>query len=105
MLNKGVLALHVPILGSRRFMLTKTLEWNLRWGLLDHMLDDRTFTLRPDFVSHPDHLARRFRFCPRPFTPASPSLSRLTPLIVTDTPLILVGSAGHGQRRFRDSTV
>mmetsp|Transcript_4303 Transcript_4303/g.12400 ORF Transcript_4303/g.12400 Transcript_4303/m.12400 type:complete len:983 (-) Transcript_4303:227-3175(-) len=61
MLNKGVLALHVPILGSRRFMLTKTLEWNLRWGLLDHMLDDRTFTLRPDFVSHPDHLARRFR--------------------------------------------
>ncbi len=61
MLNKGVLALHVPLVGRRRLMLTKTLEWSLRWGLLDQMLDERTFTLRPDFVSRPDILARRFR--------------------------------------------
>lgn len=61
MLNKGVLALNVPLLGARRFMLTKTLEWNLRWGVLDHMLDDSTFCIRPEFVSHPEILEQRLR--------------------------------------------
>jgi len=32
LLNRGVLALHVPVPGLRkRLMLTKTLEWNLQW--------------------------------------------------------------------------
>ena len=63
MLNKGVLALNVPLVGAgRRFMLTKTLEWNLRWVLLDHMFDEATFTVRPEFVSHPELLAQRFRW-------------------------------------------
>lgn len=61
MLNKGVLALNVPLLGARRFMLTKTLEWNLRWGVLDHMLDDSTFCVRPEFMSHPEILEQRLR--------------------------------------------
>ena len=61
MLNKGVLALNVPLCGGRRFMLTKTLEWNLRWGLLDHMFDESDFTIRPDFTSHPELLEQRFR--------------------------------------------
>lgn len=60
MLNKGVLALNVPLLGTRRFMLTKTLEWNLRWGVLDHMFDD-SFCIRPEFTSHPKLLEQRFR--------------------------------------------
>ena len=30
-------------------MLTKTLEWNLRWCILDHMFDDR-FRIRPEFL-------------------------------------------------------
>jgi Autophagy protein ATG9 len=63
MLNKGVLALNVPLPGARRFMLTKTLEWNLRWGILDHMFDEATFCIRPEFVSHPELLEQRLR-CP-----------------------------------------
>jgi autophagy-related protein 9 len=43
MLNSGVLALYVRggcgSLG-RRFMLTKTLEWNLYWCILDPMFDE-----------------------------------------------------------------
>lgn len=43
MLNAGVLALYVrgcgPVLG-RRFMLTKTLEWNLYLCILDPMFDE-----------------------------------------------------------------
>lgn len=32
MLNLGVLALNAPVMGARpRFLLTKTLEWNLYW--------------------------------------------------------------------------
>lgn len=42
MLNAGVLALHVPACCGmrRRFMLTKTLEWNLYWCILDSMFDE-----------------------------------------------------------------
>jgi hypothetical protein len=43
MLNAGVLALYVrgsgPVLG-RRFMLAKTLEWNLYLCILDPMFDE-----------------------------------------------------------------
>lgn len=61
MLNRGVLALHVALPWIRtRFMLTKTLEWNLHWCLLDSMFDD-SFRIRPAFVSSPGTLERRFR--------------------------------------------
>lgn len=60
MLNKGVLRLAAPLPGLRRRpMLTKTLEWNLRWGVLDHMFDEATFTLRQDFIADEARLRRR----------------------------------------------
>ncbi|EFJ46174.1 hypothetical protein VOLCADRAFT_93324 [Volvox carteri f. nagariensis] len=40
-------------------LLTKTLEWNLRWCVLDHMFDDR-FRIRPEF-SDVAALKRRLR--------------------------------------------
>ena len=63
MLNKGVLALHVgtPCLGLRKkFMLTKTLEWNLHWCLLDCMFGE-DFRLKPAFLEDAPALQRRFR--------------------------------------------
>lgn len=63
MLNKGVLALHVgtPCLGLRKkFMLTKTLEWNLHWCLLDCMFGE-DFRLKPAFLEDAKALQRRFR--------------------------------------------
>lgn len=63
MLNKGVLALHVgtPCLGLRKkFMLTKTLEWNLHWCLLDCMFGE-DFRLKPAFLQDAPALQRRFR--------------------------------------------
>ncbi|KAK9845371.1 hypothetical protein WJX81_004761 [Elliptochloris bilobata] len=62
LLNRGVLALHVPVPGLRkRLMLTKTLEWNLHWCVLDAMLDDKSFTIRESFVADVAGLQRRFR--------------------------------------------
>ena len=67
MLNKGVLALNVPVIGLRgRFMLTKTLEWNLRWCVLDSMFDEKHFRVRDDFVNDPAALQLRFRCAPPP---------------------------------------
>ena len=63
MLNKGVLALHVttPCFGLRKkFMLTKTLEWNLHWCLLDCMFGE-DFRLKPAFLEDAKALQRRFR--------------------------------------------
>lgn len=61
MLNRGVLALNVPIPGMRKsFMLTQTLEWNLQWCLFDCMFDER-FRIRRDFLYSPVALQRRFR--------------------------------------------
>lgn len=61
MLNQGVLALHISLPGLRpRFMLTKTLEWNLQWCILDAMFDD-SFRIRQDFVDNPRAIERRFR--------------------------------------------
>ena len=63
MLNKGVLALHVgtPCFGLRkRFMLTKTLEWNLHWCLLDCMFGE-DFRLKPAFLQDAKALQKRFR--------------------------------------------
>lgn len=64
MLNKGVLALHVgtPCLGLRkRFMLTKTLEWNLYWCLLDCMFGE-DFRIKPAFLGDAKALQKRFRY-------------------------------------------
>ena len=61
MLNRGVLALHIALPGLRtQFMLTKTLEWNLHWCILDAMFNDE-FRIRPEFVNNPRALERRFR--------------------------------------------
>ena len=62
MLNKGVLALNSPLPGLRgHFMLTKTLEWNLRWCVLDSMFDDRHFRVARGFVNDPEALRQRFK--------------------------------------------
>ena len=61
MLNRGVLALHISLPGVRpKFMLTKTLEWNLQWCILDAMFDE-SFRIRADFVNNPRDIERRFR--------------------------------------------
>uniref|UniRef100_A0A061R0H4 Autophagy-related protein 9 n=2 Tax=Tetraselmis sp. GSL018 TaxID=582737 RepID=A0A061R0H4_9CHLO len=61
MLNKGVLALNTPLPGlRRRVMLTKVVEWNLRYCLLDAMFDS-SFRIRPEFKRNPRMLARRFQ--------------------------------------------
>ncbi len=65
MLNKGVLALNVPVVGLRgRLMLTKTLEWNLRWCVLDSMFDEKHFRVRREFVDDPGALQLRFKCAP-----------------------------------------
>lgn len=54
MLNAGVLGLYVKGLGpfgGRRFMLTKTLEWNLYLCILDPMFDEH-FHIRQVCVSN-----------------------------------------------------
>ena len=43
------------------FMLTKTLEWNLRWCILDSMFDDRHFRVARGFVHDPEALRQRFK--------------------------------------------
>lgn len=61
MLNRGCLALNVPLPGLRKqFMLTKTLEWNLHWCLLTAMFD-KDFRISPDFIRDEAKLQRRFR--------------------------------------------
>lgn len=61
MLNKGCLALNVPLPGLRKhFMMTKTLEWSLQWCLLGAMFD-KDFRIHPDFIADERKLQRRFR--------------------------------------------
>lgn len=61
MLNKGVLALNIPLPGLRRHLvLTKTLEWNVYWCVLDAMFDDR-FTVKQTFLRDKSALQRRFK--------------------------------------------
>jgi hypothetical protein len=58
---QGVLALNVNVPGlGKRFMLTKTLEWNLQWCILDAMLDEH-FCIKPAFKHDTARLQRRFR--------------------------------------------
>ena len=66
-----MLALNVSMPGlGKRFMLTKTLEWNLHWCLLDTMLD-ANFQIKEDFTHDVARLQRRFRWRP-PLLPLSP---------------------------------
>ena len=72
---QGVLALNVSVPGlGKRFMLTKTLEWNLNWCLLDTMLD-HNFQIKEEFMHDVKRLQWRFRwrlFPPPPsFTPCA----------------------------------
>ena len=61
---QGVLALNVSVPGlGKRFMLTKTLEWNLQWCILDAMLDEH-FCIKPAFKHDTLRLQRRFRCGP-----------------------------------------
>jgi len=61
MLNRGILALNVPFPGlGGHLLLTKTLEWNLYWCILDPMFD-KGFRVKRSFVSEPMALRRRFR--------------------------------------------
>lgn len=62
MLNKRVLRLTVPALPGalgRRVWLTKMVEWNLYWSVLDSLFDEHC-RVRPDFADEAA-LARRFR--------------------------------------------
>ena len=64
LINRGVVSPRLPLprmlgMGCGRALLTKTMEWNLRWCVLDHMLDERTFRLRPDFLNCPERLQTR----------------------------------------------
>ena len=56
-----MLALNVSMPGlGKRFMLTKTLEWNLHWCILDAMLD-HNFRIKEEFKHDVTRLQRRFR--------------------------------------------
>eukprot|EP00959_Pyramimonas_sp_CCMP1952_P327886 6864413-Pyramimonas_sp.AAC.1 len=61
MLNKDVLCLSLPLpmLGSR-VMLTKILEWNLYWCILDNMFDNN-FHIRHEFTMDERALKKRLR--------------------------------------------
>mmetsp|Transcript_9788 Transcript_9788/g.16809 ORF Transcript_9788/g.16809 Transcript_9788/m.16809 type:complete len:717 (+) Transcript_9788:381-2531(+) len=62
MLNKDVLCLQLPLPGvGRRVMLTKILEWNLYWCILDCMFDNN-FLIRREFTLDERGLKQRLRF-------------------------------------------
>lgn len=61
MLNKGVLALNVPVPGLRRHvLLTKTMEWNLYWSVLDPLFDNK-FRVKSQFLDDPQGLVKRLK--------------------------------------------
>lgn len=65
MLNKGILALHLPFnipgIRQQQLLWNQTLEWNLYWCLFDQMFD-RHFRLRASFVYDERALRRRFKY-------------------------------------------
>lgn len=62
MLNKGVLTLSFSNLPgfARASMMTKTIEWNIKWCLLDAMFDD-AFRIKEAFLCSPASIRQRFR--------------------------------------------
>jgi len=61
MMNKDVLdlSLSVPFLGSKP-TLTKTMEWNLNYCIMNQIFDPHSFTVRSRFIADPGALQRRF---------------------------------------------
>lgn len=62
MLNKGILALHFPKVPGfgKSPMLTKTVEWNIRWCLLDAMFDEK-FRIKEAYLSSQYSIQQRFK--------------------------------------------
>ena len=60
LMNKNMLDLSLPCCCRCSVPLTKTLEWNLHWTMLNHMFDVPTFQLRPEFLNDVPALQRRF---------------------------------------------
>lgn len=89
---QGVLALNVSVPGlGKRFMLTKTLEWNLNWCLLDTMLD-HNFQIKEDFTHDIARLQWRFRCSPTclPVQSQTLVLSCCTPRCASSMALMFV---------------
>lgn len=61
LMNKHMLDLRMPCCNCT-VPLTKALEWNLHWTMLNHMFHHPTFRLRPEFVNDVAALQRRFIF-------------------------------------------
>eukprot|EP00735_Rhodelphis_limneticus_P008705 TRINITY_DN2204_c0_g1::TRINITY_DN2204_c0_g1_i1::g.6795::m.6795 TRINITY_DN2204_c0_g1::TRINITY_DN2204_c0_g1_i1::g.6795 ORF type:complete len:643 (-),score=90.70,sp/Q8RUS5/ATG9_ARATH/39.49/7e-154,APG9/PF04109.11/8.2e-128,DUF4231/PF14015.1/1.3e+04,DUF4231/PF14015.1/0.033 TRINITY_DN2204_c0_g1_i1:613-2541(-) len=58
-INRGLLPLHLPLPFLDAPVLTKTLEWNIYFCILNYMFDDK-FRVRRDFVENEQALRRRF---------------------------------------------
>lgn len=64
MINKGVVCVDFPwFRGHLPPFLTKTMEWNLNYCIIDHMFDPVTFSVKQRFVSDPEALQRRLFLC------------------------------------------
>jgi len=61
MINKEIIDLRIPVPGlSHRPMLTKTMEWNLNYCIMNHIFDPHSFTVRSRFTANPNDLRTRF---------------------------------------------
>eukprot|EP00474_Spongospora_subterranea_P002648 CRZ03106.1 hypothetical protein [Spongospora subterranea] len=63
MVNSGVIDLGIPFLSSKLHVspiLGKSLEWNIRFCVLDSMFHDELFTVREAFLQKPQVLRRLF---------------------------------------------
>eukprot|EP00736_Rhodelphis_marinus_P002412 Rmarinus@m.3997 len=58
-INKRVIPLYLPLPFFTTPLLTKTLEWNIYYCVLDFMFDSK-FCIRKDFIDNPGALRRRF---------------------------------------------
>lgn len=59
MVNKEIIDLRLPCLSTKP-ILTRTMEWNLNYCIMNHMFDASSFTVRQRFVSDPAALKQRF---------------------------------------------
>lgn len=61
MINKEVIDLRIPFPGlSNRSILTKTMEWNLNYCIMNQIFDPHSFQVRARFTAHPNDLRNRF---------------------------------------------
>lgn len=64
MINKGVVCVDFPPFKGRFSpFLTKTMEWNLNYCIINHMYDPQTFAVKQRFISNPEALSRRLFLC------------------------------------------